>query len=345
MWRLMDWSAFEGGGSDRPGTIVAVIGADTDARTVRSFGAEEPGGPALTSTTPFYVGSVAKQFTGACVALLVDQGRLSLTDPVTRWISELPALHGISLGHLVTHTSGLPDSNLLDRRAGFDVDSAFSTQDRIDSLRDITPEHPPGAVHRYSNHGYVLLAETVARCADTSFGEYARTHLLDPAGMVDSAFHDRARPRVVAGWRNGVERVRVNFTCVGDGGLVTTIDDLTRWDGWLPTSAVAPRVLGARPGVGGRLAHDAWGISLRMHHGQRIESHGGSIDGYLAMFVRFPALRTTFIALANTDEVGAQGFNERVRHFADSTLGGALDRSQPAWNTTHGRAVTAREGQ
>ena len=89
----------------------------------------------------------------------------------------------------------------------------------------------------------------------------------------------------------------------------------------------------------GRIAHDAWGISIRRHHGLRIESHGGSIDGYLASFVRIPAAAVTIIVLANTDRFGVTEFRRRTRELADSTLGELLDRTQPPWTETHGEPL------
>ena len=89
----------------------------------------------------------------------------------------------------------------------------------------------------------------------------------------------------------------------------------------------------------GRVAHDAWGISIRRHHGLRIESHGGAIDGYMASFVRVPAAAVTVIVLANTDSFGLIDFGRRARALADSILGDLLDPTQPPWTETHGEPL------
>lgn len=86
----------------------------------------------------------------------------------------------------------------------------------------------------------------------------------------------------------------------------------------------------------GRVAHDAWGISIRRHHGLRIESHGGSIDGYMANFVRFPSATTTIIVLANTDQFGTEDFGRRSQQLANAVLDHQLDYRMAPWTKTHG---------
>jgi hypothetical protein len=115
---------------------------------------------------------------------------------------------------------------------------------------------------------------------------------------------------------------------------------MARWDGWLPRSRLAGLMLADRPILpDGRSARDAWGVSVRRHHGLRIESHGGSIDGYMASFIRFPKPRLPVITLANTDRLGVVDFGRRTRALADSLLRGQLDPTMPPWTVTHGIPV------
>ena len=99
-------------------------------------------------------------------------------------------------------------------------------------------------------------------------------------------------------------------------------------------------MLGGRPVLpDGRWAHDAWGISVRTHRGLRIESHGGSITGYMASYVRFSDLGVSFLALANTDADGVEVFGRRLRSFVDAALRTQLQEDEPPWNETHGIPV------
>jgi CubicO group peptidase (beta-lactamase class C family) len=328
------WSGFADLVASQPGVVVAVVqGSDVDWR---SFGATEPGGAPLELETPLYVASLAKQFTAACIAsLLVDQ-QVSLDDRVSRWIPELEReLAGVRLEHLISHTSGLSASNHLDSASGFHPHSRMTTADRLRQLRNVELEHEPGTVHRYSNHGFVLLGEVVARATGQPLGAFAADRLFEPLGMSDTAFLDIGQWPIAPGWAGGTRRIDVQFSCVGDGGLVSTVSDLAKWDRWLPTSPLAAIMLQPRPVLlDGTCAHNAWGVSIRSHHGCRIESHGGAIDGYLAKHVRFPELATSFIALANTDEFGGDGFDALIRGLADGTLGDALDLKAPDWTRT-----------
>ena len=334
------WSSFSSLDPSRPGVVAAVL---SDGRVVdwRSFGSVAPGGEELGRESPLYVASLAKQLTAACIGSLVLDGRLDMTDPVGRWLPELAdRLRRVRIEHLVSHTGGLASSNELDHRTGFAAGRPTTTGQRASALRGVELEHEPGTVHRYSNHGYVLLAEVVERVTGRPLGAFAADRIFQPLGMTSTCFLDVTTPEVVPGWADGVRRVDIRSSCTGDGGLVSTIADLSRWDTWLPATAVGDLMLRSRPILpDGTVAHDAWGISVRTHHGQRIESHGGAIEGYLAKYVRFPWLRTSFMALANTDELGAPGLDARVRRLADTVLGEHLDHRRPPWQDTFGGPV------
>lgn len=326
------FSAFD---ASRPGAVVAATSGGEVAEW-RSFGSAGPGAEPLDLGTPLYVASLAKQFTAACVGALVLDGVLSTSDFAGRWVPELEHELGASrIEHLLSHTSGLRSSNDLDRAGGFDVGRPMTTQKRVLMLHGVELEHEPGTVHRYSNHGYVLLAAIVERVTASPLGAFAADRFFSPLGMTRTGYLDVARPTCTPGWAGGTRRVDVGFTCCGDGGLVSTVSDLASWDAWLPGSAVGRLMLQPRPSTpDGTIAHDAWGISMRTHRGQRIESHGGAIDGYLAKHVRFPQLGTSFIALANTDELGVADFDACVGALVDSRVAQHLDFDAPWTETT-----------
>lgn len=334
----MDWSPFADLDRRAPG-LVAGIASGGSLEEWASFGSTAPLGLALTSDSTFYVASIAKQFTAAALATLVLDGRVHLDDSVRRWLPELSsAWQPVQLHHLLSHTGGLRDSKVVDAEGGWGVDASMTTWDRVTMIAAASPESEPGVIHRYSNHGYVLLAAVIERATGETFGEFARRVLFAPVGMTQSRFLDAQGPAPVPGWAGGTERVDIQFSCAGDGGLVTTLEDLAVWDGWLPTSPVAALMLTTRPQMpNGRLAHDAWGISIRSHHGLRIESHGGAIDGYMATFVRFPSAGLSVVVLANTDSIADWG--ERTRQLADSLLADQLDLGRPPWNETHGEPL------
>lgn len=334
--RMADWSPFAHLDPDVPGLVVGVASGRSIVASA-SFGSATPGGERLGDDSTFYVASIAKQFTAAAIAWLVLDRAVALDDSVRQWIPELGVgWDPVRLRHLLAHTGGLCDGNAVDDQAGWGVNSTSTTWDRVAIIAETDPESKPGTIHRYSNHGYVLLAAVVERATGHKLGEFARDELFPAAGMTASRFLDVAGTPPVPGWVGGSARVDIQFTCCGDGGLVTSLADLAAWNGWLPASRLAPLMLGDRPSLpNGRIAHDAWGISIRTHRGLRIESHGGSIEGYMASFVRFPSEALTVISLANSDALGVAEFGVRLRLLADSLSTDRLDPTRPPWNETH----------
>lgn len=337
---MIDLSMFDDIDVTLPGLVVAI--ASSGALVVSaSRGSAVPNGDRIDEHSRFYAASIAKQFTAASIAALALDGTVELDQPVRQFVPELhPSFDPVLLHHLLAHTGGLRDSNDVDAEAGWSAHEPCTTWDRVATIAATELESRPGMVHRYSNHGYVLLAAVVERATDMSFGLFARRTLLEPAQMTASRFLDTPGADPVPGWSARDGRVDVGFSCSGDGGLVTTVQDLAHWDTWLPASPLAPLMLTDRALLpNGALAHDAWGISIRPHHGVRIESHGGAIDGYMASFIRFPTAEFSIILLANTDRFGIAGFGRRARSLADSLLGERLDPTQPPWTETHGQRV------
>ena len=285
--------------------------------------------------TPIYAASVAKQFTAAVVAGLVLDGTLHLAQSSARWLTEAPAWRQpIPVEHLVSHTAGLAL-----RTVSEGDDLAMSNEARLGSILGAPPAEHPGAVHRYSNDGCVVLAEIARRASGLNFGELAARRLFEPAGMHDSHFVDVAGWDSVPGWIDA-QPAETAVRFVGDGGLISTVADLAAWLSWHPPQPIAELMLADRPLMrSGRSAHDAWGISIRRHHGQIIHSHGGSVAGYLASTIRVPNLDVSVVVLAN-DSHDPDGFRQRVHHLLDTNLGDDLDLSQPPLEHTHGAPVT-----
>jgi CubicO group peptidase (beta-lactamase class C family) len=192
----------------------------------------------------------------------------------------------------------------------------------------------PGTRYAYSNRGYQLLGQVVAAVAGQPLAVFARERLLDPLGMKESFFRDEASALPATAARGHfvaddgevyVEPAR--FHAVGAGGLWTTADDLARWDAaFYEPDSVATRLTQRGALNDGTPIHYGWGLSMRTHRGQPIQSHGGSFPGWTSKMVRFPAQRTTVVVLANGDrrDVSAEAFE-----LADSLLADHLDPMAP----------------
>ncbi|CAN5775257.1 hypothetical protein BH23GEM11_BH23GEM11_18640 [soil metagenome] len=226
------------------------------APVMRAWGmAELEHGIANAPATIFEAGSVSKQFTAAAVILLELDGVLSVADDVRRWIPELPdygALHGgrgITLRHMMNHTSGLRDWGAVAAIGGWARGERSHTHDHVleIAVRQEALNYPPGEAYSYSNTGYNLLAVVVERASGQSLADFSRERLFGPLGLADTQWRDDYR-RIVPGrsgayqWSGGswvidrpIEHVH------GNGGLLTTVGDLLRWN----------RVLAAAGGVEG----------------------------------------------------------------------------------------------
>jgi len=327
-------------GVAQPGVLEAVArGGAIERAQVRGLADARTGAPLATDSI-FYVGSIAKQFVAACVAMLEHDGDLDLSDPVARFVPGLPGWgRRVTIRHLVHHTGGMKERT----REGPGVPAAgvpaWGNPEMLDALRAVGElDFEPGSRYGYSNRGYLLLAEVVAAASGTSLAAFADERIFRPLGMTDTTFRDEpailperaARGHFEAD--DGVVHVEpARFHAVGAGGLWTTAGDLATWStdlgadtltgGWLSDRLVTRGALDD-----GTPIHYAWGLSVRTHRGLPIVSHGGNFPGWEAKMVRFPSEDLTVIVLANREDldVSATAFG-----LADEILDDRLDRAAP----------------
>lgn len=300
----------------RPGASVLVV---RDGRVVVSKGyglAEVETGRAATPTTAFRLASLSKQFTATAIMLLAADGKLRYDDPVSAILPELPAwTRGVTLRHLLNHTSGLPDYE----RFVPDTQTRQVRDAEVPALlaRDSALRFIPGTRYAYSNSGYVLLALVVERASGQRFGDFLRARVFAPLGMAGAVAHEEGRttvPERAYGYsvRDGVRRTDQSSTSatLGDGGVYASVSDLARWDAaiarhalvsaeaqrlaWTPPSGVTPSM--ARPygptAYGFGWFVDADGAATRLRH------HGES-RGFTNAIVRYPERRVTVVVLTN----------------------------------------------
>ena len=304
-----------------PGASVLVLEGG-DAVFQRSYGlADLEAGVASSPTTNYRLASVSKQFTAASVLLLVEDGVLTLDDPVRRWLPTLPvATETITLRHLLSHTSGLIDyEDLLPPdqvRQVYDAD-VLRLLEREDRLY-----FPAGSDYRYSNSGYALLALVVERASGQRFAAFLQARIFSPLGMTATlAREDEGPPvtdrafgytRVGDRW----ERTDQSTTSavLGDGGIYSSITDLAKWDAaWYddrllsaPSRALAVQASTATPEPD--VAHYGFGWRLQ----GRMQWHSGESIGFRNVLLRFPAQRLTIIVLSNRDAPEPYGLARRI---------------------------------
>ena len=321
------------------GAVTALIsGGKTDSSVDGVANADT--GEALAAESIFYVGSIAKQFVAACIALLERDSALGLDQPVSRFVPRLPAWGDrVTIRHLIHHTGGVKERSREGPGVPLDGVPPWGNAEMLDALRQVTElDFEPGSRYGYSNRGYLLLAEVVGAASGATLATFARERIFEPLGMTDTFFRDAPTPLPERAARGHFEAEDDNvyveparFHAVGAGGLWTTVRDLATWsanfdddrltDGWLPERITTRGTLDDATPI-----HYAWGLSVRTHRGLPIVSHGGNFPGWESKMVRFPTENTTVIVLANREDldVSATAFG-----VADEVFAGRIDLSQP----------------
>lgn len=312
-----------------PGTPGCAVGVYSSGRVLFAKGygyANLEYAAPITPSTPFIVGSVSKQFTAAVIALLAQQKKLSLDDDIHRFVPELPDYgRPITIRQLVHHESGLRDFWELVGLAGMRYDDGYTPEDVLALTRK---QHklnfPPGQRYMYSNTGYILLGLVVKRASGKSLREFADEEIFKPLGMTRTHFHDDHTMLVADRARSyestGEMRWRLadwNNDLVGQGGLMTTVEDLAKWDANFETGRVGGPALPAQQLERGRLNDGstttyAFGLTIGDFRGLGTVEHGGSSGGYRAQITRFPSAHTTVTALCNATNAPAGRVVERV---------------------------------
>ncbi|HTX57261.1 MAG TPA: serine hydrolase domain-containing protein [Candidatus Acidoferrales bacterium] len=257
--------------------------------------------------TQTYVGSISKQFTAAAILLLQQDGKLKLDDPVTRYVPELTIAKGVTIRELLDQTAGLPDESA----AAIDQDrtKSFKISDLIAAMDKLHLVSTPGAQFRYNNFNYALAGLIVERAAGVPLSDYLQQRIFIPLLMNQTflAGDSGISPRHAVGYTGAPDAFEPTGRwdpawLFGDGGVVTNVYDLAKWDIGMPlllrvdamremfTPSDAPGAM--RYGLG-------WVIDQRS--GKRYIWHNGEIGGYHAMNAVLPDDHVAVIVLANVD--------------------------------------------
>ncbi|MBL8268646.1 serine hydrolase domain-containing protein [Steroidobacter sp.] len=300
--------------------------------------------------TKFHVASVSKQFTAASIALLVLEKKISLDDPVRKYVPELGDFGTpLLVRHLVHHTSGLRDHWEILDFSGWRYSHDLITDDDVLSVLSLQKRlgFAPGAKYQYSNSNYLLMAKIVERVSGQSLREFTTERLFKPLGMNDTHFRDDFTEiqRDFAygyGREAGVFKTSVtNFNTVGATSLLTTAEDLMRWQenlrsGRIGGQAFIAQMLERDRLNDGSLNDYAFGVVHGEYRGLRTVGHSGSDAGYLSQLIGFPEQRFDVAVLCNVNEVDT---GKLARGIATIYLG-ELMKPEPADKKAGARELT-----
>ncbi len=263
-----------------------------------------------TPETVYQSGSVGKQFTAAGILLLAEDSRLALDDPLTRHFRGAPrSWRGITIRHLLHHTSGLADYTERD----LDLRRDYTEEELLRLAYRLPHDFPPGSRWSYSNTGYMLLGILIGRLAGEHWGEFLASRIFRPLGMAstrviseaDIVLH-RAAGYVLdeSGALRNQEWVAPSLNTLADGALYLTVLDLCRWDaalyesGLLSAASLAAWVSPA-PLAGGGSHPYGFGWVLSEQRGRPLFEHGGGWQGFRAHIARYVEHQRTVVVLTN----------------------------------------------
>lgn len=295
-----------------PGAAVMVL---QDGRLIhaKAYGQRDLArGLAVRTDTPFEIGSITKQFTAAAVVQLQEAGKLSLDDPMARYLPDAPHAHEVTLRQLLSHTSGLHDYfDGPEQEVDALVTQPIAFDRLIARIRDRPLDSAPGSRWSYSNTGYILLGRVIEVVSGERYVDYVRRHLLEPLGMRHTfTLADTERLQGMAvGYRHeaGVLRQSPYFHPDWSGAagfLVSTLDDLARWDRGLSGGRVVSQagyremITPAHTAEGGS-ADYGLGLFVNAVYGQARIGHTGGSQGFTTADEYFPELGLRIIAFTN----------------------------------------------
>jgi len=293
-----------------PGVAVIVT---KDGKTVfrKGYGrADVAAGTAMQADAPARVGSMTKQFTAVGILMLADEGKLALSDDITRFLPDYPT-HGakITIEHLLTHTSGIPSYT---GKQGFrDVmNKDVTVAQGIAFFKDDALEFVPGSRFSYDNSGYFLLGAIIEKASGLPYARFLEERIFKPLGMTHTGYED-ARFQPVTGYDGQARPVgAISMTWpYAAGALVSTVDDLARWqaalaDGKLLRPDTLRRAWSAHALNDGTPNPYGYGWFVGRLHGVDEVFHGGNITGFTSDAVWLPKEHVYVAMLANREADG-----------------------------------------
>jgi CubicO group peptidase (beta-lactamase class C family) len=248
----------------------------------------------------FRIGSITKQFTAVAILQLMEQGKLSLQDDITKFIPDYPTqAYKITIENLLTHTSGIRSYTSEPGIMKYMKDD-FKPEEVIDKFKNLPMEFAPGTKWNYNNSGFFLLGYIIEKASGMKYQDYIEQNLFKPAGMTNSLYgSDRKiiKNRAYPYQPDGDNTVNADYMSMllpfSAGSIMSTVEDLYKWNRALIANKFVKRETLEKAWTeyklsDGKGAHYGYGWFLSQIQGSRTIEHGGGINGYLTEEIWLP---------------------------------------------------------
>jgi len=280
-------------------------------------------GVKMTPENVFEIGSMTKQFTAVSILMLVEQGKIKLTDEITKFIPDYPTHgHKITVHHLLNHTSGIKSYTSM-RKLFAVARNDMKPLELIKFFRDEPMDFNPGEKYKYNNSAYIILGYIIEQTSGISYAKYVQKNIFDTLGMSNSTYasHTKLIQNRASGYhnRNGYQNARyISHTLPYAGGsLMSTIDDLNTWQQALTNNKLLKKETLQKAYTNyslnnGEKINYGYGWNIKTIDNNVSLEHGGSIFGYKSMGVYIPSKDIYAVILTNCDCISPTKLTRQV---------------------------------
>ena len=267
----------------------------------------------IAPNTKFRIGSITKQFTASAILKLQEEGKISVTDKLSKFLPDFPRADEITIHQLLTHISGIHSYTSKPEFIN-KVTSPITEEELITFFKNDPYDFNPGEKWLYNNSAYFILGHIIGKVAGKPYGEYLKETFFDPLGMTSTGIHSSKLnlQKEAKGYNkeNGQYKLATDWDMSwagGAGAIYSTVGDLFKWNEALYNgkvlqekslnSALTPVVLssGKKPDN----VNYAYGLELHDYRGQDVIEHGGGVNGFISQLARYPKDNITVALLTN----------------------------------------------
>lgn len=310
--------------ADEPGiTVLVARDGEVIYREARGMANLELNVP-MKPEMVFEIGSITKQFTAVSILMLMEQGKLSLEDDITKFIEDYPTHgHTITIHHLLTHTSGIRSYTSIE--GIFEKGKQdFEPPEIIDMFKNLPMDFAPGEQYLYNNSAYFLLGYIIEKVSGMTYPEFLEINIFEPLGMDNSYFGSQRK--IIKNRAYGYQKqddVFVNAQYVSlknpyaAGSIMSTVDDLLTWNTALHDHKLVSGETVEKAFTNYTLNNEksinyGYGWTFSKIQGSPTYEHGGGIFGYLTKVLYLPGEKVFVATLSNRDDKGPDMINARI---------------------------------